>query len=148
MIDHSNAAPTSPLPEDAPPGTFRHAVTHAQGPIGSAVVMTIVTVLVGTVELWGVSSRHRAMPPTTLLFPIIALGMWRSVRLPGFDTPLSRFRIARMAMLAVIALVGVVGAYRWNWRGIAFAIPVLAVLQLIVEVWNPFESFRLRDTDD
>lgn len=97
-------------------------------------------VMVAGIEVSGWLTRHKAPNPAALLFPTIALGLWRTVHLVGFDDVMRHLRSVRMAMLAAIALLATFGVYQWGWRGAAAWIPLAAAWNIALELRQKSES--------
>lgn len=113
---------------------FRQAVRHGRGPIGTALLMSLMSVLLCGSELAMWTTARRPPMAAIVLFPISALGMWRQVQFET-DVPVGLWcRRGRIALLILAMLVAIYGVYGWGWHGINVATPFLAALALVLEL--------------
>lgn len=72
--------------------------------------------------------------PAIVLFPVVALGMWRQVQFtaePRVSLWLHRVRVGLLTLATILAAYGV---YGWGWYGINVVAPLLAAWHLILEL--------------
>jgi hypothetical protein len=124
---------------------FRDAVRHASGPVGSALLMSLMSVLLCGSALATWMTRRHAPMPAVVLFPLIALGMWRQVQFiaePQVSLWFRRVRIALLTLATVVAAFGVSAVYGWGWHGINVVTPFLAAWNLMLELRDPSHDVR------
>ncbi len=121
-------------------GGVRHALQNARGPIGVAVTLTVLTILIASLESWFWATRNKAPNPTALVVLIITIGMWRPVAIAASDTATRRFQYVRISLLILVALCAIVGMFQLHWRGVALVIPLLAAWNVVLEFVPPFRA--------